>query len=118
MKTYGNTKAHTDKESLSSGKIPQRVLVSKDNETSLSEKSFTLSFAHQVVNAETFQAFDTVSSNHSFASTNGNNDKVRRIFSDSQIAKGFHQVESKPKFMIQFGVATYVLNQVIKYFTG
>ena len=98
VKTHGNTKAHKDKETLLSGKISQRVLASKGNVISLSEESLTLSFPDQVVNVETSQAFDTVSSNLSFASTNGNNDKVRRMFPDFQIAKDFHQAKTKIKY--------------------
>ena len=56
------TKAHKDKETLLSGKTSQRVFVSKDNGISLSEESLTLSCADQVLNAETLQALDTVSS--------------------------------------------------------
>ena len=44
VKTHGNTKAHKDKENLLSGKISQRVLVSKNNGISLSEENLTLSF--------------------------------------------------------------------------
>ena len=61
---------------------------------------------------------DIVSSNHSFASTNGNNDKLRIMFLDSQVAKSFHQAETKTKYMIQFEVAPYVWKQVIEDFTG
>ena len=118
MKTYGSTKANKDKETLLSGKTSQRVLVSKDNGISLSEESLTLSFADQVLNAEALQALDPASSKHSFASTNGNNDKLRRIFPDSQIAKRFHQAETKTKYMIQFEVAPYVRKQVIEDFPG
>ena len=100
MKTRESTKAHKDKETLLSEKTSQRVLVSKDNRISLSEESLTLSFADQVVNAETLQALDTVSSNHSLASRNRNNNKLRRMFPDSQTAKSFHQAETKTKYMI------------------
>ena len=57
VKTHGCTKGHKDKETLFSTKISQRVLVSKDNEISLSEESLTLSFTDQVLNAETLQTF-------------------------------------------------------------
>ena len=40
------------------------------------------------------------------------------MFPDTQIAKGFHQAETKTKYMIQFGVAPYVRKQVIEDFTG
>ena len=101
VKTRESTKAHKDKETLLSEKTSQRVLVSKDNRISLSEESLTLSFADQVVNAETLQALDTVSSNHSLASRNRNNNKLRkRMFPDSQTAKSFHQAETKTKYMI------------------
>lgn len=86
VKTRESTKAHKDKETLLSEKTSQRVLVSKDNRISLSEESLTLFFADQVVNAE--QALDTVSSNHSFASTNGNN-KLRKCFQISRLQKVF-----------------------------
>ena len=117
VKTHGGTKAHKDKETLLSGKASQGVLVSKDNGISLSEESLTLYFADQVLNAETLQALETVS-NYSFASTKGNNGKLRRMFPDSQIAKSFHQAETKTKYMIQFEVAPYVRKQVIEDFTG
>ena len=106
MKTHESTKARKDKETLLSGKTSQTVLVSKYNGISLSKESFTL------------QALDTVSSNHSFASTIWNNSKLRRIFLDFQIAKCFPQLETKTKYMIQFPVAPYVQQQLIEDFTG
>ena len=73
----------------------KEFLFQKDNGISLSEESLTLSFADQVLNAETLQALDTLSSNHSFASTNENNNKLRRMFPDSQIAKKFSLIGDK-----------------------
>ena len=40
------------------------------------------------------------------------------MFPDSQIAKSFHQAETKTKYIIQFGVAPYIRKQVIEDFTG
>lgn len=52
VRTHSKTQSHKEKESLKSGKTSQRVLVSKDNELSVSSQSLTFSFYEQVVNAE------------------------------------------------------------------
>ena len=118
VKAHSSTNSHKEKERLLSGKTSQRVLVIPENSNiiSLSQESSSLSFSDQILNAEILEALHVVDSNHSFASTNGDNDKFRRQFPDSKIAASYQQGETKTKYVIQFGIAPYVRKQMIDDF--
>ena len=120
IKHHESTDIHEKNEKRLSGKTSQRVLTTQgaSNTIGLSQESTVLSFADQVLNAEILEALDVVESNHSFASTNGDNNKVRRQFPDSKIANSYHQGETKTKYVIQFGIAPYVRKKMIDDFQG
>ena len=119
VKAHGKTSSHNENERLKAGKTSQRVLCSNSNAAiALSAHSLTFSPSEQVVNAETLQALDIVQSNYSFASSNSDNDKFRRMFPDSAIAKSYQQAESKTKYVIQFGIAPHIRKLMIEDFNG
>ena len=69
-------------------------------------KSKVLSTEEQVLRAEIIRCIDIVDSNCSFSSADSDNDKYKKMFPDSNIAKGYHQKRTKVKYMVQFGIST------------
>ena len=67
----------------------------------------------KVCEAEINELLDLVVKNQSFSSCNGDGEKYRKIFPDSNIAKQFNQQETKAKYTIQFGIAQYVKEKLI-----
>lgn len=67
----------------------------------------------QLLNAEILQALNIVDTNQSFSSSNGDSERFRRMFPDSQIAAKYSQEETKSKYVIQFGLAPYVKEELI-----
>ena len=50
----------------------------------------------QILKAEIFQALNMVDKNHSFSSANGDSDRFKKMFPDSQIAAKYSQEEKNP----------------------
>ena len=50
----------------------------------------------QILNAEILQALNMVDKNHSFSSANGDSDRFKKMFPDSQIAAKYSQEEKNP----------------------
>ena len=71
------------------------------------KQNFASSSDEQIMKAEILQAPKTVGSNFSFASANGDGDRFRQMFPDSNIAKGFSQNETKMMYVIKFGLSPY-----------
>ena len=67
----------------------------------------------KVLSAEIIEVLDLVNNNQSFASCNGDGDKFRKQFPDSEIAKNFNQQETKAKYTLQFGIAPYIKEKVM-----
>ena len=57
----------------------------------------------QILNAEIWQTLNMVDKNHSFSSVNGDSDRFKKMFPDSQIAAKYWQEETKSKYALQFG---------------
>ena len=88
----------------------QRTFVksTQENAMIMSEPSSSLTLEEQVIRAETiFQALKCVDSNLSFASANGDGDRINTMFPDSKIAEKYNQNETKLKYVIQFGLSPY-----------
>ena len=58
---------------------------------------------NQILNAEIWQTLNMVDKNHSFSSVNGDSDRFKKMFPDSQIAAKYWQEETKSKYALQFG---------------
>ena len=54
-----------------------------------------------------------VDKNHSFSSANGDSDRLKKMFPDSQIAAKYSQEETKSKYVVQFGLALFVKDGLI-----
>ena len=67
----------------------------------------------QILNAEILQALNMVDENHSFSSENGDSDRFKKLLPDSQIAAKYSQGETKPKYVVQFGLAPFVEDELI-----
>ena len=75
-----------------------------------------MSTEDQVIRARTLRALHCVQSNYSFTSVNNDNEKFKQMFSDSKIAQSYKQGETKIKYVIQFGIASFVKEQMIRDF--
>ena len=92
-------------------------MTSNDSKISLGcNKNVLLSTEDQVIRAVTLRALDCVQSNYSFASANNDNEKFKQMFPDSKIAQSYRQGEMKVKYVIQFGIAPFVKEQMIRDF--
>ena len=84
---------------------------------SLSKSSDTaLAFEEEVVKADIIQALKTVASNYSFSSADRDNKRFQLIFPDSKIAQSYKQSSTKIKYVIQYGIAPYVVELLLKGF--
>ena len=67
----------------------------------------------QILNAEILQALNMVDKNHSFSSANGDSNRFKKKFPDSQIAAKYSQEETKSKYVVQLDLAPFVEDQLI-----
>ena len=67
----------------------------------------------QILNAEILQALNMVDKNHSSSSVNGDSNRFKKIFPDSQIAAKYSQEETKSRYVVQFGLAPFVKDELI-----
>ena len=67
----------------------------------------------QILNAEILQAVKMVDKTHSFSSANGDSNRFKKMFPDSQIAAKYSQEETKSKYVVQFGLAPFVKDELI-----
>ena len=58
----------------------------------------------QILNAEILQAPNMVDKNHSFSSANGDSDRFKKMFPDSQITAKNSQEETKSKYVLSFNL--------------
>ena len=65
------------------------------------------------MNAEILQAPNMVDKNHSFFSANGDSDRFKKMLPDLQIAAKYSQEETKFKYVVQFGLAPFVKDELI-----
>ena len=70
-------------------------------------------FADQVLSAEIIEDLNKIDKNQSFKSADEDNEKFSRMFPDSEIAKNYQQGKTKVKYMVQFGIAPYVKEQLM-----
>lgn len=71
-----------------------------------------MSMDDEILRAEILWALKTVDSNFSFASNAGNNVLFSAMFPDSTIAKSYKMSETKCKYLIQFGVCPWILEDL------
>lgn len=75
---------------------------------------YFMSMDDQVLRAEILWELKCVKSIFSFASNSGNNDLFSAMFPDSKIAKSYKMSETKCKYLIQFGVSPWILEDLKK----
>lgn len=71
-----------------------------------------MSMDDEVLRAEILWALKCVKSNYSFASNTGNNQLFSSMFPDSSIAKSYKMSETKSKYLIQFGIGPWILEDL------
>ena len=86
--------------------------------STITKPDIVFSSKESIIKAAILQALKTVGSNFSFASANGNGKLFRKMFPDSDIAKGYKQSETKIKYSFQFGLAPYFMQCLQDDFLG
>lgn len=66
----------------------------------------------EILRAEILWALKCVASNYSFQSNKEMNNLFNMMFPDSKIAQGYEMSETKTKYIIQFGIAKYIFEQL------
>ena len=87
-------------------------LTFKTNAGSLTGCSKT-TMKDRILNAEIWQALNMVDKNYSFSSANGDSDRFKKMFPDLQIVAKYSQEETKSKYVVQFGLAPFVKDELI-----
>ena len=62
----------------------------------------------KIADAEILQALHLVEANQSFASAAKDTELFKRMFPDSEIAKGYKQSSTKVAYTIEFGIKPYI----------
>ena len=108
---------HKDKVKVIPGTNSQRVIVtSNDNKVFLgSNKNILLSTEDEVIPAETFQTLDLVQSNHYLLAQITTMENSNRCFL-IQRSLNLTNRETKIKYVIQFGIVSFVKEQMIRDF--
>ena len=108
---------HKDKVKVIPGTNSQRVIVtSNDNKVFLgSNKNILLSTEDEVIPAETFQTLDRVQSNHYLLAQITTMENSNRCFL-IQRSLNLTNRETKIKYVIQFGIVSFVKEQMIRDF--
>ena len=111
-KHVGNMKNHATQSTFNRNAEGQVLLQVPD------KVSVQLTTEEQVLKAEIVRCLDMVHNNLPFAAADGDNDKYRLMFPDSQIAKAYMQKENKAKYMIQFGIAPVIRDIILDDLRG
>ena len=93
----------------------QRVFeTSSDGRISMSANTgHSIDLNDKILRAEIYQALHITQYNHSFASASQDSKRFQYMFSDSAIASGYSQSDSKVKYQIQYGIAPYCKEKLI-----
>ena len=75
-----------------------------DRTVELKNSGLVLTTKEKVRKAEVLNVLKCVKLNLTFASTNGDDKIFQNMFPDSEIAKNYHQAETKTKYTIQYGI--------------
>lgn len=71
-----------------------------------------------MLTAEILWALKTAKSNFSFASNGGNNQTFGAMFPDSEIANDYKMSQTKCKYLIQFGIYPWIMEEMLKDLKG
>ena len=110
VKSHG--KSHQD-DKLNAN-MNQRTF-STDGTAQLEPKDrIVLSNEDQVMKAEILQVLHCINRNYSLRSMEDDNKQFREMFPDSEVAKCYQQSETKVKYVMQYGIATYLKEDINK----
>ena len=84
------------------------IAVADDGVTMNKPDKCVLTPEDQVIKAEIFQALNYVDHAYSFASAENNNNLLRVMFPNSNIAKFYEMSSTKLQYIIKFGISPYV----------
>ena len=77
-----------------------------------------LSAEEEVLRAEILRCLDIADKNLPFSAADGDNEKYRTMFPDSNIAKAFSQGADKVRYMLQFGIAPIIRERILTDLKG
>ena len=114
VKSHQRSKSHKDRKQ-------QWQHQSNDIYCSIKNREFiTQNFcinSGSAVKAEILQALQYVECNYLFASAKKNSEIFKAMFPDSEIAKNYRQGETKVRYNIQFGIAPFIKDLLLKGFS-
>ena len=92
------------------------IVPKKDGCLHLSQSTLKGSYSleQQVVRTEILQALHVVDVNQSYASVDGNSERFKRMFPYSKIATKYAQHANKLRYVIVYGLASYVKELMLK----
>ena len=67
----------------------------------------------QILKVEILQALNMGDKSYSFSLVNGDSDRFKKMFQDSQIAAKYSQEETKSEYVVQFDLAPFVKDELI-----
>ncbi|CAH0562798.1 unnamed protein product [Brassicogethes aeneus] len=116
VKSHQKGQKHENFEKMRSGNSRQSTFKvnSSNQQVELSSGNFVLTDAKQILKAEIIWCLKVCKNNSSFASNNENNVIFQLMFPDSNIAKNYNMSETKCKYVIEFEIAKFVKEMLIK----
>lgn len=113
LRAHASTKKHKNRADILNNRTSQSTILANAGQIQLSKSRLSLmSTDDEVLRSEILWALKCAKSNFSFASNNGNNNLFATMFPDSAIAKSYKMAETKCKYMLQFGVYPWLLEDL------
>ena len=116
VESHQRSKSHKDRENISGFSSNQRTFAVGSKTMNLSPVTFVLTQEETVVKAEILQALEYVECNYSFATAEKDSERFKAMSPESEIAKNYRQGETKVRYHIQFGIASYIKDLLVKDF--
>ena len=87
---------------------------SKDEALEISPREIAITGKEKILKGEFCQDLYLVDRNQSFKSSNGDSERSKLMFPDSNIARDYSQEETKTNYIVQFCVAPYINDTLVK----
>ena len=111
VKHHKDGQKHTKLLKLQNGK--QRTVLVSENGMKLSDPKWNLTASEKVLRAEILQALHVAQYNISFSSAVEHSRLFQSMFPDSAIAASYSQSYSKIAYMLKYGIADYLKNELL-----
>lgn len=122
IRRHGKTSMHKRIVAGRGGTSKQMTLVTQKSNESLLQLSKQPTFSSfredETIKADILWALKCIQSNYAFASKHDSSELHRSMFPDSNIALNYSMAETKIRYIVDFGIATYVREQLISDLKG